>query len=240
MSWTSENKSNRKNTFSSMTLSTAASTIQPKVSKWRIHKQRQQERKRAQPKLKLTKEERRAKYTEIARQKQESQKFKNVVCFQCRKTGHAAEHCPQNEKNDCTAGSTSRMGICFLCGSIEHVLAQCPTAKRNGATADAYLPFATCFVCKENGHLASQCPKNEHGIYVNGGACNICGSNQHWKTNCPQNTTKKREKEKIPKENNIEITDLLESSDLTTKESDTVATEQKHATSKKKRRIVKF
>jgi zinc finger CCHC domain-containing protein 9 len=224
-----------------MTLSTSVSTTKPKVSKWRIHKQRQQERKRAQPKAKLSKEERRAKYTQIARQKQDNQKFKNVVCFQCRKTGHAAEHCPQNGKQDNISGTRSRMGICFQCGSTEHVLAHCPTAKKNAAGADStFLPFATCFVCQETGHLASQCPKNEHGIYVNGGACNICGSNQHWKTNCPHNTTKKRERVKNQNDHETKITDLLESSEQTKKENDTAATEQNTAASKKKRRIVKF
>lgn len=145
-------------------------------------------------KPKLTKEERRAKYTQIARDRSSKQRARNaartLVCFQCRKRGHAVSDCPERKEVSC----------CYKCGSVEHPLAKCP--KRNDG--DESLPFATCFVCKETGHLASQCPQNDKGVYVHGGACKHCGSKQHKVTDCPEREKTKQKTKVVEEESDFE------------------------------------
>lgn len=107
------------------------------------------------PKPKITKEERRVKYTEKAHARRDANmarlRDKDLICYRCRKTGHSAENC----KADSTAGSATdivvdanvcinkmqssavmagkkRKGIgniCYKCGSIEHRIQLCPKIK---------------------------------------------------------------------------------------------------------------
>mmetsp|Transcript_29381 Transcript_29381/g.60954 ORF Transcript_29381/g.60954 Transcript_29381/m.60954 type:complete len:287 (+) Transcript_29381:191-1051(+) len=55
-------------------------------------------------KPKITKEERRAKYTALARARRDKhmdkQRDKNLICYKCRKRGHSAENCVEVENND--------------------------------------------------------------------------------------------------------------------------------------------
>ena len=154
------------------------------------------------PKPKMTKEERRAKYTQIHRDRQrvkdQKRRHSNVTCFQCRQKGHAVADCPMT--------ASKPESICYKCGSTEHSLHQC--SKRNGPS-DKDLPFATCFVCKGSGHLSSQCPENEQGLYVNGGCCKHCGSKQHLGKECPTRKSKDADSRKkhVP---DVPVDDLLE------------------------------
>lgn len=136
------------------------------------------------PKKKLTKEERRAKYTKIAHdrrnKKVERERARHLTCFKCRQVGHLASSCPES------TSSESNNKICYKCGSTEHALMKCPKVKKGERVVEMDLPFATCFVCQEKGHLASQCRQNERGIYVNGGSCRTCGSTKHRATDCPE------------------------------------------------------
>lgn len=96
------------------------------------------------------------------------------ACFNCRKPGHSAEHCPE-------AKDKIGYGICFKCGSTEHSMHGCRVK-----VPDGQLPYATCFICKETGHLSNQCPDNPRGLYPNGGCCRSCGSVEHFKKDCPE------------------------------------------------------
>lgn len=164
------------------------------------------------PKPKMTKAERKAKYTEIARKRRMKQqgswrggggRFGNnrnraVVCYQCRQTGHTIAECPNKDTHTTTTGMDDG-GICYKCGSTEHSLSHCPKRtnrprRGNGDNEAEELPFATCFLCKQKGHITKSCPQNQHGIYVNGGCCRICGSQNHRATACPENSEKKKKK----------------------------------------------
>ena len=138
-------------------------------------------------KPKMTKEERRAKYTQIARDRQSKKWAKTrdatTTCYHCRKTGHAVANCPEIPK--------ASKRICFKCGSTEHGLYQCLKLKSRD---DTDLPFASCFVCNQKGHLAKHCSQNTKGMYVNGGCCKNCGSNQHRAVDCPEKSAKKQKK----------------------------------------------
>ncbi|CAM9332198.1 unnamed protein product [Laminaria digitata] len=139
------------------------------------------------PKPKMTKEERRTKYTQKAYEAREKQNqagpgANKTRCLGCRAWGHIVANCPDDKK--------SRMGICFNCGSSKHALRVCPKPKHK----DGALPHATCFVCKEKGHISAHCKLNANGIYPKGGFCKGCGSKHHLSWDCPDNpqTDKKK------------------------------------------------
>ena len=140
-------------------------------------------------KQKMTKEERRAKYTQIAHSrrdiKAQKEHARHLVCFKCRQKGHLASSCPES----------SQESICYKCGSSEHSLQACPKVIKGERVVEMDLPFATCFICNTKGHLASQCQQNEKGIYVNGGSCRTCGSTKHRATDCPEKAKKRNQKE---------------------------------------------
>lgn len=148
--------------------------------------------KRKEPKAKLTKEERRVKYTLKFKEKREqstqSKRTKDLICFHCREIGHTAAECPTND-----GGNNTNLAdrICYKCGSTEHRLVQCPKLKNKRYNlSKERLPFATCFLCKAKGHLSGQCSQNEHGIYPKGGACNNCGSKFHLSSDCSEGKRK--------------------------------------------------
>lgn len=176
----------------------------------------------------ITKEERRKKYVEIARQRRQKQhdqqRKKDVVCYHCRQNGHFVADCPSKAKSELETS------ICYKCGSTEHALSACPK-KNSGKATD--LPFATCFLCKEKGHLASKCPKNTKGVYINGGECRNCGSRDHLASKCPN--AKKSKAKTQETDDSDDVTELLEP--------DTISRETKRepaATTERKRRVVKF
>lgn len=152
---------------------------------------------------KITKEERKLKFTTIARQRQDKKRNKDVICFKCRKRGHAVIDCPEadddkadapkstKKKNNRNAPITSCITICcYKCGSTEHSLANCPKRK---SKYDDELPYAKCFICHLIGHLSSKCPQNDHGIYVKGdGSCKHCNSKLHRAKDCPEKNRKER------------------------------------------------
>mmetsp|Transcript_3664 Transcript_3664/g.7655 ORF Transcript_3664/g.7655 Transcript_3664/m.7655 type:complete len:242 (-) Transcript_3664:209-934(-) len=161
-------------------------------------------------KPKMTKEERRAKYTAIARGRRDShmsrQREKHLVCYRCRKTGHSAENCTEaapdgagggGGKGTTTPPSQRKRGggnICYKCGSFEHRIQTCPKIKpflRPGRAKLDFgklgdLPYANCYVCNKSGHLASYCPESSRGVYPRGGSCRECGSVDHYAADCPE------------------------------------------------------
>lgn len=192
------------------------------------------ETKKAKPRL--SKEERKAKYTDLARKKAAKERERVVgsrsICFQCRQRGHTVLHCPNKAVSS---------NCCYKCGSPEHSLATCP---RRGVavSGDEELPFATCFVCNEIGHLAVRCPNNSNGIYVNGGCCRECGSNQHRVTECPNKKKKVRRTTAdtgIEGDASDEYHDLLEDEQSNRRKKASISDEAQMP-SKLKRRIVKF
>ena len=133
-------------------------------------------------KPRMTKEERRLKYTQRARDKRIQQRskgrMKDTICFKCRKRGHAVIDCPEatdEEKSQVQQKSSSI--ICYKCGSKDHALRACKkltskerssfTSKGRLDYSQIDLPFATCFVCNEKGHLSSQCTKNTKVSFQN-------------------------------------------------------------------------
>jgi hypothetical protein len=158
------------------------------------------------PVRKLTKLQRREKYTQQARDRRQKTSHKkynqHTICFNCRRKGHAVADCPNAASGtDGTKGGN----ICYKCGSDEHSLKLCPKLTpgekkmskepRGMDYHQMVLPFATCFVCKETGHLSSQCKQNENGVYVKGGCCKGCGSKTHLSFNCPELKKKKASEE---------------------------------------------
>ena len=165
-------------------------------------------------KPKMTKEERRAKYTKIAHDRRDKKfaatRGRHLVCYRCRKKGHASADYPLNQQpgseDGCGKAGTNSQGrgvvgrLCFKCGSIEHGLSHCPKMKNASRLpsgkfdyANIDMPFASCFVCGGMGHLASNCNQNEgRGIFVKGGGCRLCGSKHHIAADCPDNEKRKK------------------------------------------------
>ena len=183
----------------------------------RKHKNRPRKKNKGPAKPKMTKEERRAKYTKIAHDRRDrkiaSARSKNLVCFRCRKKGHAAADCttdlgdgseaPASSNNPMVSAGRGGGKHCYKCGSIEHGLSQCPKMKNAARLPSGKidftkvdLPHATCYICNNMGHLASSCDQNEgRGIFVKGGGgCRLCGSVQHIASDCPDNDKKKKKR----------------------------------------------
>ena len=213
----------------------------PGMGKWNRKNRTLAKKVASSSKLKITKDERREKYTAIAKDRQIRKKSKDLVCYNCRETGHSVQHCPRAGESTKKGKqvSSSVAAICYKCGSTEHALAACPKRR---STTDTDLPFATCFVCKGKGHLASGCPNNANGIYVNGGECKHCGSKQHRGTDCPQ--TKKNNRNEDDKGGRVEeqdFSDLLESHESSSQPKETITkrkvNEKKNG---RKKRVVNF
>jgi zinc finger CCHC domain-containing protein 9 len=180
------------------------------------NKNRSSKKNKGPSKPKMTKEERRAKYTKIAHDRRDrkisSARSKNLVCFRCRRKGHAAADCTTDlgdgseaPASDNPLVSAGRGGgkHCYKCGSIDHGLSKCPKMKNAPRLPSGKidftkvdLPHATCYICNTMGHLASSCDKNEgRGIFVKGGGgCRLCGSVQHIASDCPDNDKKKKKR----------------------------------------------
>jgi len=185
-------------------------------------------------KQKMTKEERRLKYTQIAHQRRDAkaqrERAHHLTCFKCRRKGHLASSCPEASVDD---------NVCYKCGSTEHSLSSCPKVCKGERVVEMNLPFATCFICNEKGHLASQCQQNERGIYVNGGSCRTCGSTKHRATDCPEKKKSKQTKEEPNEEEEARANEALLHG-----QGDEQLERKEKATPKvvepKKRRVVKF
>jgi zinc finger CCHC domain-containing protein 9 len=209
----------------------------------------------------ITKSERREKYTALARDHQIRSKSKNLICYNCRESGHSVLHCPKagvemstgkdsGETSSSPSGrkrkAISPSAICYKCGSTEHTLAACPKRRNTSAFAsdpsgvsDDNLPFATCFVCKEKGHLASGCPNNANGIFVNGGECKHCGSKQHRGALCPERKNRERVGKERGRVEEQDFSDLIGQEDKPPPSS-RAALKTKASASGKRRRVVNF
>lgn len=170
-------------------------------------------------KPKMTKEERCAKYTAIARGRRERSREKGLVCYRCRKTGHSAQNCPEPTTDgggggEGGKGAMKKKGgnICYKCGSMEHRIQVCPKIKpwlRKGKLDFGKLgdlPYANCYVCNKSGHLASHCPESDKGVYPKGGSCRICESVAHFAADCPENPENKKGRKRS--NNNLDGSDV--------------------------------
>ena len=82
-------------------------------------------------KPKMTKEQRREKYTNIARNRREANMMrardKQLICYLCRKTGHSAANCKNvSNGNNNNMPIQRKKNICYKCGSTEHRIQACP------------------------------------------------------------------------------------------------------------------
>ena len=202
------------------------------------------------PTRKLTKLQRREKYTQQARDRRERATGKkynaNTICFNCRRKGHAVADCPKAKLTEADTQSSGG-NICYKCGSNEHSLKICKklTAEENQTMSkggrvnytEMDLPFATCFICKKTGHLSSQCEQNENGLYVKGGCCKSCGSKKHLFQYCPDRK-KKKEKES-DEESAGDVQEFLEEDPEINNDETAGANNEKQAT-KKKKKVVNF
>eukprot|EP00956_Cyclotella_meneghiniana_P006474 scaffold8496_cov66-Cyclotella_meneghiniana.AAC.16 len=169
-------------------------------------------------KPKMTKEERREKYTAIARDRRDKRvdrnRDKDIICYRCRKKGHSADKCTSVDGGD--VNKKKGGNICYKCGSTEHRLQQCAKIKPylKGQSNTTKIDFGYC-------------PKG-NGILPDGGTCRVCGEGGHIAKNCPKN---KKDDDSIASEKSVTIEQYLEDED-----SDKDVT----STMKKKKKVVSF
>eukprot|EP01083_Nonionella_stella_P072644 195917_1 len=163
-------------------------------------------------KPKMTKEQRREKYTNIARNRREANmtraRDKQLICFKCRKTGHSAANCKIVSTSDGNSSNNNmpiqrKKNICYKCGSTEHRIQACPLiqkyikAGRDKKGIDyanvGELPFAMYYVCNKTGHLSSYFPEGKKVCYPTGGGCRECGSVDHYVADCPERKKGKKQ-----------------------------------------------
>eukprot|EP01084_Bolivina_argentea_P256564 432006_1 len=144
---------------------------------------------------KLTKEERRAKFTPGYTYQKKNELPIGTRCLYCQGKKHIAKDCkkrprelvggfsdPQGAedgKGGGCGGSAAVDTLCYNCGKGDHRLADCPKKKKG-----TMLPFATCYICNEKGHISSNCESNTKGVYPRGGSCKVCGSIWHLAKDC--------------------------------------------------------
>jgi len=155
--------------------------------------------KKAQPKQKLSQEERDAKFSlgEKLERDRLREEANFVICLGCRKRGHFLKDCPKK----------AAVEVCYNCGEANHALRDCPKPR----SKDGSLRFASCFVCKQKGHITKDCPQNPNGLYPKGGCCHICLQKTHFVKDCPERTEEDIEewqRQKRQKEQDEEDADL--------------------------------
>lgn len=158
--------------------------------------------KKAMPKL--SKDERKRKFTQELTEEREEQKSKHIQCLGCRKKGHMLRDCPDKDPSSSSASSkaVSSSGHCFNCGSSSHALRDCPEPNDGKA-----LKFAKCFICQGIGHISKACPENANGLYPQGGCCHICLQKTHLVRDCPERTEEHAEehRKKMQEEQDREL-----------------------------------
>ena len=141
---------------------------------------------------KLSKEERREKYTKLARERSFQQRHKQaqrrLICFHCRQRGHGMDTCPQmiiQKQKGCRSSfnsSSSNKSVatvvnnrsittsrhkrcCYKCGSLDHRLALCPQIIMIGKNTT----------------------KKYNNIELPFAICFICQNQGHLANQCPNN-----------------------------------------------------
>jgi Zinc knuckle len=138
---------------------------------------------------KLSKEDRRTKFTASLAQEKDKEREQEAAnfttCLGCRKRGHFLKDCPKVNKN---SAADAAVDICFNCGLSGHALRHCLKHRNK----DGSLPFASCFICMKKGHISKDCPENPNGLYPKGGCCHICLQKTHLVRDCPERTEEDR------------------------------------------------
>ncbi|KAG7360399.1 zinc knuckle domain containing protein [Nitzschia inconspicua] len=147
-------------------------------------------------KPKMTKEERKRKYTEIARNRRQkleqsqgghrrggTRGFNNIgsskqnVCYKCREPGHIATNCPLLKDSDTTS------------------TVSCPVAREGDNNNISIKPSGLlCYKCGSTEHSLSSCPKrkrsgkSKYDDDLPFATCFVCNQMGHLASRCPQNT----------------------------------------------------
>jgi hypothetical protein len=196
-------------------------------------------------KQKLTKAERKEKYTKQARDRREKSTNRkhnsSKICFNCRQKGHAVVDCPQSKGE----GGEKKNVVCYKCGLSDHALKDCKNLTKqekelmNKGGRINYtameLPFAKCFICKQIGHLSSQCNMNENGLYVKGGCCKQCGSKKHLYKFCPE---LEKKKEEIEEDSVGDVEEFLEDEQSSGQKSPIL--HSTNAATRKRKKVINF
>jgi len=74
-----------------------------------------------------------------------------MICFNCRKSGHGVQDCPEKTHG---MDKNLKSRVCFICGSKDHRALQCPSNPRG-----LYPDGGGCKFCGDVTHLYMACPK---------------------------------------------------------------------------------
>jgi len=171
--------------------------------------------KKAQPRQRLSYDERKEKFCDLDEKLEERNKSsaQNVVCLGCRKRGHYLKDCPMANSGSRSANFDSRGRTAYEApaAATPSLAETAANSSGNGGAGGSIcfncgssdhalracpiprdpkgvLKYASCFVCKQQGHLSRDCPNNLNGIYAKGGCCHICRQTDHLVRDCPQRT----------------------------------------------------
>ena len=185
---------------SDTTLTTQSNAAPPGLGKWNRSKRRLKLQQEPHRKKTITKEERREKYTAIAKERQLKKQQKDLTCFRCRQMGHSIQYCTNaaavgiddNGTVDVKPTDHTDYDNTDTSETMSHNI------KKNKSHKSPIVAPICCYRCGSTEHNLASCPSNSSSKHKKAASelqhqelpfatCFICQERGHIASQCQQN-----------------------------------------------------